>query len=229
MAAITAPAAVPLTEPGSKLRLGRRRRAHHHLAQPQGDVAHPRGDHVQHDPTDHLRADVPLRVRRVDRPAGRPVLRRLPDARRLRADRRVRRHEHRHRLVRGPAQGTHRAVPFAAHVAVGGARRPGAVRPRAQRRRRAPDDRRRVPGRLPGAHGRGAVRGVDRAVAAVLLRLLVDLRPHRAAGAQRRVRPGRVVPDPRPAGVRVDAPSPRWRTCPARSRPTTTCSRCRSW
>ena len=83
-----------------------------------------------HDPAGHLRADVPLRVRRRDQRA-RHRLRRLPDARHLRADRRVRRDADRHRPGRGPAQGPDRAVPLAADGPLRGAGRPHDRRPRA--------------------------------------------------------------------------------------------------
>ena len=68
--------------------LARRRRRR--LAQPALDAAHARGAGVQQHPADHLRAHVPLRVRRRDHGARR-VVRELPDAGHLHPDRRVRR------------------------------------------------------------------------------------------------------------------------------------------
>ena len=91
-----------------------------HPAQPAGHHPDPRGAVLLHDPADHVRAAVPLRLRRGHRHPRRTALRRLPDARHLRADGGVRRREHEHRAGRGPAEGAHRAVPGPAHVPGGG-------------------------------------------------------------------------------------------------------------
>ena len=115
------------------------------LAQPARLRAPARAAGVLHHPADHVRAAVPLRVRQLDRPV-RPVdrLRRLPDARHLRADRGVRRRGHRHRAGRGPAQGPDRAVPLAAHGPLGRAGRAHHGRLGAQRVRDGADHRRRL-------------------------------------------------------------------------------------
>ena len=83
------------TAPGSRAARGPppsgRRCAHDGVAEPAQHPPQPPAARVRHDPAGHLRADVPLRVRRGDRGhVGRASgsVRRLPHARDLRADRR---------------------------------------------------------------------------------------------------------------------------------------------
>ena len=121
--------------------MGRPRHPGDDGAQPHHHASCAAGARVLARPTDHLRADVPLRLRWRDQDPGRE-LRRLPDAGHLRADDGVRRDQHRRRPGRGQEQGPARASPLAADVALGRPRRTGAGRLRPQRRDRdrdAPD------------------------------------------------------------------------------------------
>ena len=81
-------------------------------------------------------------------------LRRLPDARHLRADGGVRRDRHRDRPRHGHEERADGAVPRPAHGAFGGADRADDRGPHAQRVRGDPDDGGRVPGRVADPHER---------------------------------------------------------------------------
>ena len=101
---------------GQPARLGRRRHPHHHQAQPDRLHPHPRVPVLLHRAADHVRAAVPLRLRRGHpRPAA-GQLRRLPDGRDLRPERRPsapsappsvwpRTYRRAHRALPGPAHG----------------------------------------------------------------------------------------------------------------------------
>ena len=182
------------------------RRAHDHVAQPAEHPPQPAAARVRDDPADHLRADVPLRVRRRDHRAGRHrhyVDYLMPGH--LRADGRVRRAHHRRRPRRGPAEGPHRPLPLAADGALRGARRPHARRPRPQRLRRAAD------GRWSASSSAGAsstnVLGARRRRCCSSLAFAYSLSWVFAIvgllAPRRRDRAGGVVPDPRAARVRV--------------------------
>ena len=109
----------------------RHRHADHRRAQP--DPAAPRAGTADrlHRAADHVRAAVPLCVRRRD-PHARLQLRRLPAPRDHRAEHRLRRLRHGARSQRGYAQGTDRPLSLAADVAGCGARRAHALRRRHQ-------------------------------------------------------------------------------------------------
>ena len=111
---------------------GRGRQPRHRQAQRHQDQAGPRGPGLRPDLADHVRAAVRLRLRGLDRHPRRLVPR-VPDRRDLRPDRGVRRHLHRRRPGRRHAEGHHRPLPVAAHVAGGGARRADRQRRRLQR------------------------------------------------------------------------------------------------
>ena len=180
-------------------------RVDHRVAQPAEHPAQPAAARVRHDPAGHLRAACSATcsaARSAGSPAVRPV-HQLPHARDLRADGRVRLADDGRRPRRGPAEGPGRPVPVAADGALGGAGRAHARRPRAQPLRRAAHGRRRLPRRLATGDqpGRGGVRHGARA--GVLVLAVVDVRDRRPDGSRQRDRAGGVVPDPRPAGVRV--------------------------
>jgi len=84
--------------------LGGERHARHHPAQPAGLDAGAGLHRVHRDPAGHLRADVPLRLRRCDSDTG-DELRRVPAAGDRRADRGVRHVRHGHRPGPGTAEG----------------------------------------------------------------------------------------------------------------------------
>ncbi len=123
-----------------------RRCAHDDVAQHPEHQAQPAAAGVRHHPAGHLRADVPLRVRRrhPGQPAAGSDVRELPDAGDLRADDRVRLAHHRRRPRRRPQQGPHRPLPLAADGPFRGAGRAHARRPAAQLLRGDPDVHRRV-------------------------------------------------------------------------------------
>ena len=160
---------------------------------------------------------------------GVDALRRLPDAGRVRADRRVRFDPDRRRPRRRPAQGPHRAVPVAADGALGGARRAA----------RSPTSSatcsssrlmvgRRVPRRLAHPHQRVRPDRRRRDDAAVRALAVVGVRARRPEGRA----------TPRPRRPRRSRSSPRWcsrrrrscrpRRCPGRCGGSPTTSRCRS-
>ena len=154
-------------------------------AQPRAAAARSRAAARVHRPADHVRAAVPLRVRRRDQDA-RLQLRRLPDPRDHRPEHRLRRIRHRARSQRGSAQGADRPLPLAADGARRGARGQDA---------RGHGDQRAV-GHDPGHHRTDhrvlvshelarRARG-RRPAAAVRLRVLLGVRVPRDAGLDRR-------------------------------------------
>ena len=159
--------------------------------------------HLLDDPAGHLRAAVPLRVRRRD-PRRRYRLRRLPDARDLRPDRRVRRDGDGHRA---------RRPTCTAASSSGSARCPSPVRRSSTGRTTADLCRNVVVIALMCVVGFAvgwrvhtdviSLRRRDAPDAGVRLRDVVDLRDHRTHRTRRRSGAGRVVPDPRAADLRV--------------------------
>ena len=105
----------------------RHRHADHRRTQPDPPAARARTADRVHAAADHVRAALPLRVRRRD-PHARLQLRRLPAAGDHRAEHRLRRLRHGARAQRGHAEGTDRSLPLAAHVARRRARRTHALR-----------------------------------------------------------------------------------------------------
>ena len=104
--------------------LGGERHAQHYPAEPAGLDARARVHHVHGDPAGHVRAAVPLRVRRRDPGAGCPGrLRQLPDAGDHRPVGGVRDVRHRHRAGPGTEEGRDRPAEVDADGALGGAGR----------------------------------------------------------------------------------------------------------
>ena len=199
-------------EPGPLGRLGHPDR---HQAQPARHHPHPRGAVLLDRAADHVRAAVPLRLRRRhQRPRGQ--LRELPDARDLRADGGLRRGADQHRPGRGPAEGPHRAVPGPAHGPLGRARRPHHGRPGAATS--SPWSSSPPSGFLVGFRPTTGVLPYLAGILAhpaVRLRPVVGVRGHRAVRPQQRDGPGHVLPHPLPADLRLLGLRPGRRPCPA--------------
>ena len=130
---------------------GRHRHRRRDDAEPPPLLAAARPSRILDDPADHVRRPVRLRVRRCGRlsaTAG-SQLRRLSPAWDLRPVGDVPRVQHRGRPLRGPTPRRHRPLPFDADGAVGGPARANDRGPRPKHPDHRPDDRRRLPGRLP--------------------------------------------------------------------------------
>ena len=143
--ALTGHAAEPTAERGrrrrrSRLRVTSRqpsglRRARRRLAQPQARSAHPGARDLRDPPVDHVRAALRGRLRRRDPAARRRLLPRVPDARDLRPDPRLRLDHDRDRHGRRHDEGADRPVPLAPDGPLGRAQRPHELGRRLQRRR----------------------------------------------------------------------------------------------
>ncbi len=98
--------------------LGRRRHADDDQAQSHRLYVCARRDLLLQRAADHVRPVVPVRIRGCD-PYARVPLRAVPHAGHLRPDSRLRVDRHLYRSCRGLAEGPHRALPSAPHVALG--------------------------------------------------------------------------------------------------------------
>ena len=201
---------------------GRQRRPGHDLAQPEARAADPGARDLRDPAVDHVRGAVRVRLRRRDPASGRRLLPRVPDARHLHPDARLRLDHDGDRGHRRHGERADRPLPLAADGPLGRPQRAHDLRRRLQRRHPRRADAVRPRRRLARARNRRRVLPRRAADALLHLRDGVDRRPGRADRAVGRGRAAARLPDRLPADVRLERVRPRSRRCP------TGCSRSRS-